>query len=356
MTVNTKLMTKSFLTICFVGLGLLRMEAQCTYTVSSVKQDVDCHGAATGSATAIVTGQSGPYSIAWNSSPPQSGLTATGLTAGNYTITVTDALNCIVNHLVTIDEPVFLSVSLGADTTVCENSTFTLSSAVGGGTTPYTYLWACNQVSCGIANSSDVVPSITAGNVDAQYFLQITDANGCANSDFLTVSISQAATVDAGADEIIYLGDDVKLNAVASGAGTFVWSPANSLDDAFINDPVASPTSLTNYTVLFTDLNGCTGTDVVTVDVNYDLVIPTGLTPNGDSKNDTWGVKGLVPYADLKAEVFNRFGDRVYLGYANDPAWDGTYLGNPLPAGTYFYTIDLGDGSNPLNGILTLIR
>ena len=82
-----------------------------------------------------------------------------------------------------------------------------------------------------------------------------------------------------------------------------------------------------------------------------------GFSPNGDGINDTYEVNGIENYArDNHFEVFNRWGDLVLeaTDYQND--WDGTYNGRPLPEGTYYWVIDLGDGSEPQKGFVVIFR
>lgn len=86
--------------------------------------------------------------------------------------------------------------------------------------------------------------------------------------------------------------------------------------------------------------------------------IYTGLSPNGDGQNDTWVVRGLEQYASHRVQVFNRWGNVVFTSqnYTDRTAWDGTWNGQALPDGTYYYVIDLGDGSPKLTGVLQLMR
>jgi len=79
------------------------------------------------------------------------------------------------------------------------------------------------------------------------------------------------------------------------------------------------------------------------------------LTPNEDGVNDTWIVKNLEFYPNNKVTVYDRGGNIVYtkLGYAND--WAGTYHGSILNQGTYYYLVDLGNGST-LRGFITVVR
>jgi gliding motility-associated-like protein len=95
------------------------------------------------------------------------------------------------------------------------------------------------------------------------------------------------------------------------------------------------------------------------------LVIPQGFSPNGDNINDFFEIKGISAYPDNKVTIFNRWGNIVYeaAGYDNGAvSWDGTNKGElstgsgPLPEGTYFYVIDLGDGNAVRSGYVFINR
>ncbi|WP_448697761.1 gliding motility-associated C-terminal domain-containing protein [Mucilaginibacter sp. AW1-3] len=85
-------------------------------------------------------------------------------------------------------------------------------------------------------------------------------------------------------------------------------------------------------------------------------VMPTAFTPNGDGINDSWNIKYIEGYADCTVNIYNRNGQLVYsaIGYA--VPWDGRYHNNLLPAGTYYYLIDLKGNSGTMSGAVTLIR
>ena len=85
------------------------------------------------------------------------------------------------------------------------------------------------------------------------------------------------------------------------------------------------------------------------------FAIPGGLSPNGDGNNDFWDIQGLADYPDAVVTVFNRWGQKVYSGTSQDPAWDGTSDGNECPTADYYYIIELGDGQK-FNGVVTLKR
>ena len=78
------------------------------------------------------------------------------------------------------------------------------------------------------------------------------------------------------------------------------------------------------------------------------LKIPSGFSPNGDGIADTWEIQGLREYPNNSVVIFNRWGSEIYSAapYTNDWAGQVTtnHLGGALPAGTYFYKLDLGNG------------
>jgi gliding motility-associated-like protein len=80
------------------------------------------------------------------------------------------------------------------------------------------------------------------------------------------------------------------------------------------------------------------------------------LTPNGDGKNDTWLVKDINLYPNNTVSVYDRAGRLVYNKHDYQNDWDGTLKGSPLEQGTYYFTIDLGNGGNLIKGFITIIR
>ncbi|HRH67713.1 MAG TPA: hypothetical protein PLU53_15560, partial [Bacteroidia bacterium] len=105
--------------------------------------NVSCNGGADGTATAAGSGGLTPYSYAWNPGG-QTSITATGLSANTYTVTVTDLNGCTSTDTIQITEPVALIASVSGFTNVsCNgNSNGTISTNVSGGTPPYTHSWS----------------------------------------------------------------------------------------------------------------------------------------------------------------------------------------------------------------------
>lgn len=84
--------------------------------------------------------------------------------------------------------------------------------------------------------------------------------------------------------------------------------------------------------------------------------VPNAFTPNGDGKNDTWGIRNLANYTNCKVTVFNRYGQAVFTSTGYGTPWNGRQNGTDVPAGTYVYSIDLGNGTKPLTGTVIVIR
>ena len=87
------------------------------------------------------------------------------------------------------------------------------------------------------------------------------------------------------------------------------------------------------------------------------ILPPQAFSPNGDGINDIFRIKGLEDYPDNRIEIINRWGNIIYIKapYLNE--WDGkTTAGKDLPEGTYFYIIDLNDGTKPQKGYIYLKR
>jgi len=86
------------------------------------------------------------------------------------------------------------------------------------------------------------------------------------------------------------------------------------------------------------------------------VVIPNTFTPNGDGINDTWDIKYLNSYLNCTVQIYNRYGENVYSSIGYGIPWNGTYKGARLPAGAYYYIINLKNGVNALSGFVAIIR
>ncbi|MEW6470616.1 MAG: hypothetical protein AB1458_17025, partial [Bacteroidota bacterium] len=205
----------------------------------------------------------GPAGAGYNWSP-SSGLnnatianpTASPTITTTYTVIVSDVNTCNDTDMVTVTVSQPPVASAGADVTVCPAASTTLNGTGGG-----TYNWSPSS-SLSNPNVSNPVASPTTSTT---YTLIVT-LNNCTDTDFVSVTTLPFPAVSAGADASICIGNSTTLSA--TGTGTFVWSPSTGLSCTTCTNPVANPTSTTNYTLTITDANSCTNTDVVQVTVN----------------------------------------------------------------------------------------
>ena len=86
------------------------------------------------------------------------------------------------------------------------------------------------------------------------------------------------------------------------------------------------------------------------------LIIPNTITPNGDSKNDTWFIKNIDLFPGNKVLIFNANGNLLFEAVDYENNWNGTYNGNELPATVYYFVLDLGNGDEAIRGTITVIR
>jgi gliding motility-associated-like protein len=86
------------------------------------------------------------------------------------------------------------------------------------------------------------------------------------------------------------------------------------------------------------------------------IKIPNAFTPNGDGVNDVWNIQELSSYPQCTVSVYSRYGSLVYQSHGYPVPWDGTMNGNPLPAGTYYYIIDLYTDVPKLSGYVAVLR
>jgi hypothetical protein len=143
---------------------------------SAVDSNISCNGLSDGGATAAGTGGTMPYTYAWSNSATTASIT--GIIAGTYTVTITDANGCTSTSSSTVTEPIPLVATTVIDSTISCAGTATggATTSATGGTMPYTYTWS----------NSATTASIT-GVVAGTYTTTVTDNNGCTQNTSITL-------------------------------------------------------------------------------------------------------------------------------------------------------------------------
>lgn len=166
-----------------------------------------------------------------------------------YNATLTDANGCTDTKQVTVTVNALPTVNTGADINLCIGGAANITASGAS-----TYSWN-NGLGAGVTHS--VNPTLTT-----IYEVTGTDANGCINTDQVTVNVNALPTIGAGSDVSICTGEATVISA--TGGSTYAWN--NGLGAGASHS--VTPTGTTVYQVTGTDANGCIGTDEVTVNVN----------------------------------------------------------------------------------------
>lgn len=235
------------------------------------KQDALCFGEASGYAVIEVTGGTEPYTYAWSNEATTDSIG--DLTAGMYSVTVTDANDCEIIEMVEITQPTDISITFDASNLVCVGeSDGSITANVTGGTQPYTYLWSNGE-------TTQTITDLTAGT----YTVTVTDANDCEAVASVTIDEAQGPSLEIDATEIV-CGSENTGNATVNVTGgqppyTYMWSTGEA--DNMIEDLTSG-----TYSVTVTDANGCTAIAETTINVISDFalsVVPRNVLCNGDN-------------------------------------------------------------------------
>ncbi|MGB1316924.1 MAG: hypothetical protein ACPG5W_01890, partial [Flavobacteriales bacterium] len=226
-------------------------------TASIVSQtDLTCFGSNDGQFEVAASGGTPTYTYDIGNGPQPTG-TFFDLLPNTYTVTIIDANACQTTIDVVISEPVPLVIDAGIDVTICDGDVATLGAS---GADSYTWSPTADLSNPNIANPDFDGSSTTTFTVTG------TDANGCVDTDDITVTVNALPIVDAGQDEAICIGFTVQLGA--TGATSYSWDSPTNLDNGTIPNPTFSGTTTETLTVTGTDANGCVNTDDVTITVN----------------------------------------------------------------------------------------
>jgi len=150
---------------------------------------------------------------------------------------------------------------------------------------------------------------------------------------------------------------DLEVLGGDGGLG-YVWSPEEYIDNPSSYSVTVTPPVTTSFEVSGF-VEQCEYSDNVLVVVGIDVDVPNAFSPNGDSYNDTWKITGLPSYTRSLITLYDRWGQEVFRSIGYPFAWDGKMQGKDVPAGTYYYVIDLNEpGVNlePIVGNVAIIR
>ena len=302
--------------------------------------NIACNGETTGAATVnVATGGAGGYTYNWTpGNPTGDGTTSvTGLSAGTWTCTVTDANGCTASQSFTVTQPTVLSLTPASQTNIACNGGTTGAATVNvatGGAGGYTYNWTPGNPT---GDGTTSVSGLSTGT----WTCTVTDANGCTASQSFTVTQPAEALnlTPASQTNIACNGGTTgaaTVNVATGGAGgyTYNWTPGNP-----IGDGTTSVTGLSagTWTCTVTDANGCTASQSFTVTQPTVLNLTPASQTNIACNGGTTGA-ATVNVANGGA------GDYTYNWTPGNPTGDGTTSVTGLSAGTWTCTVTDANG------------
>ncbi len=236
-------------------------------TLDSDMLNVDCNGNDTGTATVIASNGTSGYTYLWSDTNGQTTPTATGLVAGTYTVTVTDANLCTETIVVDVTEPPVLTTLINGNGVECfgdTNGDITVIALGGAGS--YAYVWS----------QGDTTPGpngLSAGT----YTVTVTDANFCTAVNTFDVGTPTELTLSLDGIDVNCFGQNGgSATATANGGAgnyTYAWSDGN-------NQATSTANSLTAdfYTVTVTDGNMCTVVKTIEITQPAEINVTDAIT------------------------------------------------------------------------------
>lgn len=320
-------------------------------------------------------------------------------TANNYNVIVTGVCapsDTSINVTLTVN-PIPVAIA-GSNSPVCIDSTLYLTAqTVTGGT----YLWTGPN---GFSSTDQNPVIINASALEAGDYTLVVSANGCTSGPSMVTVVVGVCDIDLSVVKTAdnsepFIGHSVFFTIVATNNGSYdatgvtvtdllqsgytyissvatagtydpstgIWTIGNlgvGISEILTIEALVNPTgSYVNTAIIIgnePDLN--TINDVAVIETfPTDFFIPEGFSPNADGINDLFFIRGIIYYPENSILIFNRWGDKVFEANPYQNNWDGvssrrTVGGDELPVGTYFYLLDLGDGSKVIKGTIYLNR
>ncbi len=339
------------------------------YTFSASVQPTTC-GFSNGSITLTYNVTSArPARYEWTDAGGQLLITGTqtqikDLGPGEYTYTAFDANECPRTYIYTIARTEILKIDASAvkppvnDYCGLKRGSITGLKATGG-IPGYTYSWIDE-------NDKEVGTSLDLLNIgEGKYRLVLKDQTTCGEdiSDEYTIIDQSRPMADPLAGDVrVCYTTEITIPVSNVEEGTYQLYKKTSDSSPFMENTTGIFTFLASGTSDYyvrRVLGHCISnfTKIHVEVTNDNLEITNTMTPNGDGVNDIWSLTGLPDYPDIKIQLYTRDGQLVYecIGPYINP-FDGHFRGAELPAGVYYYKIDLRGDCKPLSGSLTLLR
>ena len=250
-----------------------------------------------------------------------------------YYVRVTDAFACQkIDSVIVYGSAI--DVLLDDVATVCVGDSLHLTANNLHPEDDLSYFWTPADA---IIAGGNTATAIVSPVVSTEYYLYASNQFGCEYKDTVHINIFNYVpplTVDADPDTII-IGQSSQLSSTIDTMYNYTWSPASTLNNPNISNPLATPEISTLYNLHIETAQGCSNNAALFVVVLHPecddpfIFLPNAFTPNGDGENDVLFVNGNN-IDKLYLAIYNRWGEKVFETNDKDKGWDGRYKGAEL--------------------------
>ncbi len=297
-----------------------------------------------GNEVTILPGQSTPLNASggnayvWSTGESTASISVAPTATTTYFVTVTDANGCSASDevVVTVAAPISVDIS-ATNGAFCLGGSTQLSVAASGGLGAFTYEWS--SVPAGF--SSNLNNPVVSPIENTVYNVVVSDGLGNAMGS-VNITVHPLPQADAGNDAGILIGASVDLTA--TGGDFYQWSTGETTASITV-----APTQTSTYSVVVTDANGCSASDMVTV------IVDTTLPLEGNA-SATDSVICIGEVMQLFATALNGNGSYVYSWTSQPPGFSSN-LPNPFvnPEETTVYAVEISDGAESVTISLEIV-
>lgn len=273
----------------------------------------------------------------WSSGNTSSSITVSK--SGTYWLEESIGGKCSARDTVNIIEKPSPTVFLGEDTMICVGDTLLLNILPQANGT--SAIWSTGD------SSTEVKVYETAN-----YWVRVTNIEGCSDADTIRVAVNTAPVVDLIDDTTFCYGNRYELYAGIYSGAQYLWNNGSTKDRIYVTEPGSYSVSVAN--------NCGTDRDEVYIDFeSCNIWFPSAFSPNGDGLNDIAKALGNIDdITKFKLSIFNRWGERVFYTEDVNEGWDGRFNNVPQSMDTFVFMIQYNfEGKDKLmKGSITLIR
>lgn len=256
-----------------------------------------------------------PYIYEWSNGAKTA--TVNNVAGGNYLVVVRDSMSCIAKDTVSVTAPVRVIATATVNEVTCyDSNNGQIAVTATGGSSPYTYLWSNGATT---ATVSDLSPGT--------YWFKVSDANGCFDTDTITLSTPDTLLLSLGDDRKICIGQTVRLDATVASSQSvnYVWSGSNAFNATTPKVAIKLPGT---YQVAVSNSRGCVMRDTIVVTsidsiINTDFIVSTqayvneGVTLINISQPTTDSVKWFLPSLGNTVRVLQQNNNKCELIFSD---------------------------------------